>query len=96
MKARLTISFAMIGLTAMLLGSSQNDEAKRHIAKMRADGSITNVIAILIADGTFCQVSGHVWGQHSHNTLEYSPSRVNCRQCAACGLHQEQHVTSWK
>lgn len=43
-----------------------------------------------------CSVRGHVWGDHLHVTLEYVPSRIGCRECKVCGLHQSQYASEWK
>jgi len=67
-----------------------------HIKEMESDGSLTNVINLLITSGKFCAIHGHVWGDHMHVTLEYEPGRIGCRQCHICGLHQSQHATDWK
>lgn len=56
----------------------------------------TNIVNSLVANGEFCRVRGHTWGDHMHVTLEYSPSRIGCRECKVCGLHQEQYATEWK
>jgi hypothetical protein len=84
-------------LILLLLAAVNLEElGKSHIKAMRDDGSLTNVVNTLVADGTFCQVRGHQWGTHMHITLEYSPNRVSCRQCQLCGLHQSQYATDWK
>lgn len=60
------------------------------------DEGRTNIVNTLIASGEFCRVRGHTWGNHMHVTLEYSESRIGCRECKICGVHQEKHATEWK
>lgn len=95
MKTKLLVLLAVLGVVAY--GAiTLDDLAKSHIQTMQADGSITNVLNLLITEGTFCQVRGHTWGQHFHLTLEYSPGKAGCRECSICKLHQTQYVTDWK
>lgn len=92
----LVLCGAAVACSALLAAVNMDDLAKSHIKAMQDDGSITNVLNMVITNGTFCQVRGHSWGQHMHVTLEYSPSRIGCRECKICGLHQEQYATEWK
>lgn len=70
--------------------------ARAHVITMQADGSITNVINLLVASGELCRIRGHAWGSHLHVTLEYMPDRIACRECKVCGVHQSQFATEWK
>jgi len=95
-KLRLAVGLAAVASSVLLAAVNMDDLAKSHIKAMQADGSITNVLIMLITNGIFCQVRGHTWGEHMHVTLEYSPNRIGCRQCKACGEHQSQYATEWK
>ena len=37
------------------------DKAQSHIETMRTDGSLTNVVKALMAQGDVCKISGHAW-----------------------------------
>lgn len=75
---------------------SASSVKRDRVKEMELDGSLTNVINLLITSGKFCAIRGHAWGTHMHVTLEYEPGRIGCRQCQICGLHQSQHTTDWK
>lgn len=92
----LTGSLALSVCLCLLASTSPDDIAKAHIKAMQNDGSITNAVNLLVKDGLFCSVRGHAWGMHVHQTLEYVPDRIACRECKACGLHQAQYVSEWK
>lgn len=95
MKRILGIISTLIAL-AVIAQVSADALAAKHVKEMREDGSITNVVNLLISSGEFCRVHGHAWGPHLHVTLEYMPDRISCRECKVCGLHQSQYVTDWK
>lgn len=71
------------------------DVAAKHIAAMRADGSLTNVVATLARDGTICAIRDHPWTQHFHTTPESRPNVVECRRCKVCGAHQDK-IARWE
>jgi len=83
-------------LNALVADQTREEKVKEHIKAMQADGSITNVINLLIVDGTFCAIHGHSWGPHIHRTAEYSPNRIGCRECKVCRLHQELYESDWR
>lgn len=95
-KNKLGTATALAVACSVLLAAGLDDTAKGHIKAMQDDGSITNVVNMLVTNGTICAVRGHSWGNHMHVTLEYWPSRIGCRECKICGLHQSQYATEWK
>lgn len=72
------------------------ETTKSHIAAMRKDGSLTNVVNALVADGTFCAIRQHSFQSHLHVTLEYVSNKAGCRECSMCGLHQTMYLSDWK
>lgn len=75
-------------------GEATNSAVVKYSSGKNVD--YTDLVNVLVTDGTFCKVRGHSWGAHMHVTLEHVPSRVGCRKCQVCGLHQEQHASEWK
>lgn len=92
------IIVGLIACGTLLAAVSLDDLAKSHIKAMRNDGSITNVVNTLIADGTVCQVRGHRW--------EFGCGMSGClvnhggpmRHCPFCSTTQPMEVepSNWK
>ena len=66
--------------------SSLIDVAKSHIEEMRSDGSITNVVNMLIENGTVCNVRGHKWEAGCGTFGCLVIHTVPMRHCIVCGL----------
>jgi len=67
--------------------------AQSHIALMRADGSLTNVVNSLVADGTVCAIRGqHIWaaGCYMSGCLVYHGDGP-MRHCELC--HKLEYMT---
>lgn len=75
-------------------GEATNSAVVKYSSGKNVD--YTDLVNVLVTDGTFCKVRGHSWGAHAHVTLEHVPSRVGCRKCQVCGLHQEQYASEWR
>jgi len=67
------------------------------IKRCRDEGTLTNLVNALVADGSFCQVrGGHKW--------EFGCGVTGClvihagpmRHCAVCGATETQEVGPWK
>jgi hypothetical protein len=73
-------------------------DAQSHIKAMREDGSLTNVVNALVADGTFCQVRGHKLelGCGVMGCLVNHPDVLRMRHCPMCGSVQTQEAGPWK
>lgn len=75
---------------------------QEHIDAMHADGTLTNVVRQLLADGTVCAVRGHAWGGGRPGELDsnlvYADLHpgVFFRTCRLCGLVQSQKLTDWR
>jgi hypothetical protein len=48
-----------------------------------------------VRDGTLCKTIGHIWGTHTHLTLEYNPPGTEFRECKLCH-HVERRVNDWQ
>ena len=86
-----------LGLRSIVNVPNPNDLAKYHIKTMTDDGSITNVLNMVIADGTFCRVrGGHNW----QGGCGMSGCLVNhvggIRHCTVCLTVQTQEPGQWK
>ena len=98
MKTKLWTATALaVACSAVLAAALNLDElAKAHVKAMRDDGSITNVVNLIVSDGTFCQVRGHKWefgcGVNGCLVNHYAPMR----HCAVCGSTQTQKVGPWQ
>lgn len=92
------IIVGIIACGTLLAAVSLDETAKAHIKAMHDDGSITNVVNTLIADGTVCQVRGHQW--------EFGCGMVGClvnhsgpmRHCSFCSTTQPMEVepSNWQ
>ena len=65
---------------------------------MIEQGTLTNVIERLAADGHLCAVLGHVWDALPHVTLEYRASGIypQHRKCRLCGKEETLEPGQWK
>ena len=88
----LIVNFQTVGTNCI----STEPIAKQHIQTMRDDGSLTNVVKLLVESGEFCQIHGHAWGSHTVTTLLYRPDNPQSRECKICGKVQERTQTEWK
>lgn len=74
----------------------QNDLVKSHIKSMQDDGSITNVINLLVTNGTFCQIRGHQWeggcGMDGCLVIHNNPMR----HCPVCGTIESREIGPWR
>lgn len=77
-------------------------KADAHIAAMKADGTLTNVLESLIAFGNVCELKGHHWrdGRPGEGNgamfADYHPG-VEFRTCLLCGKCQSHNTSlDWK
>lgn len=97
MKIKLLLATALVAVGCTVwLASAATDKTAEHIAAMKADGSLTNVVQTLVRDGTICAIRGHVWeggcGNPGCLVLHQNP----IRHCTICRAVQSQKVGAWE
>jgi hypothetical protein len=72
-----------------------------HVRNMRADGTISNVVRQLCAEGEVCRIVGHAWrdGRPGEGNggwfADYHPG-TSYRTCRICGATQTQTTLEWR
>lgn len=95
--ASLLVAATAIGVT---LNAGQ-EKAAEHVAAMKADGTVTNVVRQLASDGSICAVVGHAWrdGRPGEGDgvyfADYHPG-TSYRTCRICGGCESQSITDWR
>ena len=92
----LVVSAAAVACSAWLAAVSMDELAKSHVKSMRDDGSITNVINLLVTNGTFCQVREHKWESGCGISGCLVIHRGPIRHCPVCRKVQSQEIGPWR
>ena len=94
------IGIAVLSASFLEAGEKESTQyidelARSHIKIMQDDGSITNVINLLISEGIFCQVRGHKWeagcGVSGCLVIHDGPMR----HCVVCGKTETREMKPW-
>lgn len=103
---RLVPAFTNIPNTAIIWGTDIRQATDAHIAAMRYDESLTNVLRKLVGEGEVCRIRGHAWrdgrpgaelsaSEWLVNTID-APNGREFRTCRLCGRCESKGEPEWK
>ena len=83
--------------------ASPEQRADMYVSSIRVDGSLSNVVNLLVSQGEVCKVKGHFWrdgrpgeNEYGHGIFaDYHPG-VSYRTCRLCGACQSKTEGEWK
>jgi hypothetical protein len=70
---------------------------RAHIATMRADGSLANVVNRLVQDGVVCEIRGHLWADGCSvgpGCTAYHTGPL--RHCVVCRKEETRTLGPWQ